>query len=191
MHLSFSFPSCPDFFSRLPLTYQTGQDAVVRAQFINNGVLSNTEDSNFRAVSDDWLVFTFAHDLGTVSVTATDPVIYTVGHARDPPIQFIIANNVYQPRSVYFWGAYSSVANLISDSIGDYSDALRPLSIRQAFGALELTLSKNSDGSWNTDDVLEGDGNVNTVYVIMPTWPILLYTNPTLAKFTQPPVATN
>jgi hypothetical protein len=28
------------------------------------------------------------------------------------------------------------------------------LSVRQAFGALELTLSKNSDGSWNTDDIL-------------------------------------
>ncbi|KAG0709752.1 hypothetical protein DFH29DRAFT_978606 [Suillus ampliporus] len=182
------------------VTYQTGQDAVVRAQFINNGVLANTEDTNFRAVNDDWPVFAFAHDLGTVLITATDPVIYTV-------------DDVYQPRSVYFWSAYSSVADLISDFIGDYSTALRraqafdqkvqsdasaissnyagvvALSVRQAFGALELTLSKNGDGSWNTDDVLmflkeiSSDGNVNTVDVIMPAWPILLYTNPTLGKY--------
>ncbi|KAG1815522.1 uncharacterized protein BJ212DRAFT_1481299 [Suillus subaureus] len=195
------------------VTYQTGQDAVVRGQFINNGVLNNTEDTNFRAVSDNWPVFAFAHDLGTVSTTATVPVIYTVGHVRDPAIQYIVANDVYQPRSIYFWSAYSSVADLISDFIGDYSTALGraqafdqkvqsdasaissnyagvvALSVRQAFGALELTLSKNSNGSWNTDDILmflkeiSSDGNVNTVDVIMPAWPILLYTNPTLGKY--------
>jgi hypothetical protein len=178
------------------VTYQTGQDAVVRTQFVNNGVLSNTEDINFRAVSDDWPVFAFAHDLGAVSTTTTDPVICTVGHVRDPAIQYIIADDVYQPRSVYFWSAYSSVTALVRTQslltyygcrkamfqiaafIGDYSTALSraqvfdemvssdasaissnyagivALSIRQAFGALELTLSKNSDGSWNTDDVL-------------------------------------
>lgn len=95
------------------MTYQTGQDAVVRAQFINNGVLANTEDTNFRAVSDNWPVFAFAHDLGIVSITATAPVIYTVGHVRDPAIQYIVADDVYQPRSVYFWSAYSSVADLV------------------------------------------------------------------------------
>lgn len=195
------------------VTYQTGQDVVVRAQFINNGVLANTEDTNFRAVSDNWPVFAFAHDLDTVSTTATVPVIYTVGHVRDPAIQYIVANDVYQPRSIYFWSAYSSIADLISDFIGDYSTALGraqafdqkvqndalaissnyagvvALSVRQAFGALELTLSKNSDGRWNTDDILmflkeiSSDGNVNTVDAIMPAWPILLYTNPTLGKF--------
>ncbi|KAG2042315.1 hypothetical protein BDR03DRAFT_1006723 [Suillus americanus] len=195
------------------VTYQTGQDVVVRAQFINNGVLANTEDTNFRAVSDNWPVFAFAHDLDTASTTATVPVIYTVGHVRDPAIQYIVANDVYQPRSIYFWSAYSSIADLISDFIGDYSTALGraqafdqkvqndalaissnyagvvALSVRQAFGALELTLSKNSDGRWNTDDILmflkeiSSDGNVNTVDVIMPAWPILLYANPTLGKY--------
>lgn len=28
------------------------------------------------------------------------------------------------------------------------------ISIRQAFGAMELTISKTNDGSWNTTDVL-------------------------------------
>lgn len=32
--------------------------------------------------------------------------------------------------------------------------AVVALSVRQAFGALELTLSKKSDGSWNADDIL-------------------------------------
>jgi len=79
------------------VTYQTGQDAVVRAQFITNGVLANTEDTNLCVVSDDWPVFAFAHILCTVSTTATNPVIYTVAHVRDPAIQSIIANDIYQP----------------------------------------------------------------------------------------------
>jgi len=101
-----------------------------------------------------------------------------VGHVRDPAIQYIVANDVYQPRSIYFWNAYSSVADLISDFVEDYSTALGraqaldqkilsdssaissnyagvvALSVRQAFGALELTSSKNSDGSWNIYDIL-------------------------------------
>ena len=44
-------------------TFQTGEDTVVRAQFINNGVLLNTEDSNFRAINDDWPVFAVSKDL--------------------------------------------------------------------------------------------------------------------------------
>lgn len=38
----------------LGMTYQTGQDTVVRAQFIANGQLANTQDGNFRAVNNDW-----------------------------------------------------------------------------------------------------------------------------------------
>jgi hypothetical protein len=45
------------------VTYQTGQDSVVRSQFVSNGKLANTQDTNFRAVSDDWPVFGLSKDL--------------------------------------------------------------------------------------------------------------------------------
>jgi len=35
----------------------------------------------------------------------------------------------------------------------DYADIVE-LSIRQAFAATEITIIRNEDGSWNTDDVL-------------------------------------
>ena len=96
------------------LTYQAGQDIVVRAQFINNGVLANTEDTNFRAVSDDWPVFALAHDLGTVAASEASPtVVYALGHVRDPAIQYIIADNGRQDRSLYFWSQYASVADIV------------------------------------------------------------------------------
>ncbi|KAI0327103.1 DUF1793-domain-containing protein [Cubamyces sp. BRFM 1775] len=192
-------------------TWQTGQDTVVRAQFINNGKLANTQDTAFRAVSDRWPVFAFAHDLGSVKA-ATAPVVFSVGHIRDPAIQYIIANNGRQNRSLFFWTRFSTVADAISTFLHDYanalvranafdakvnSDATRissdyasvvALSVRQGFGATEITVSRTSSGGFNTSDVLmfmkeiSSDGNVNTVDVIFPAWPLFLYTNPTLGK---------
>lgn len=192
-------------------TYQTGADVTVRAQFISNGVLPNTKDTNFRAVSVNWPVFALASDLGSIS-SPTEPLVFAIGHIRDPAISYIVANNGHQDRSLYFWSQYSDAASLIKVFLQDYQDALSQatvfdfkvendasaisedyagivaLSIRQAMGSMEVTISKTTDGSWNTDDVLvfmkeiSSDGNVNTVDVIFPAWPVLLYTNPVLGK---------
>jgi hypothetical protein len=35
----------------------------------------------------------------------------------------------------------------------DYADVVA-ISVRQALGAIEITISKNGDGSFNTDDVI-------------------------------------
>ncbi|TCD60187.1 hypothetical protein EIP91_010601 [Steccherinum ochraceum] len=192
-------------------TFQTGQDTVVRAQFIANGSLANTQDTNFRAVSDRWPVFAYAHDLGTVS-KATLPVVLSVGHVRDPAIEYIIAGGALQQRSVFFWTQFSTVSAAISSFLDDFSGALTrakafdakvnkdataissdyasivALSIRQVFGATELTVSRDSSGKLNASDVLmfmkeiSSDGNVNTVDVIFPSWPAFLYTNAALGK---------
>ncbi|KAI0796743.1 DUF1793-domain-containing protein [Abortiporus biennis] len=194
------------------VTFQTGEDTVVRAQFINNAVLLNTQDSEFRAVSDRWPVFAFARDLGTVSASPSPEVVFSIGHARDPAIEYIIANGALQQRSSFFWSQFSSIADAISSFLGDYTSALSranafdaqvakdanaissdyasivALSIRQGFGATEITISKDAQGNFNTSDVLmfmkeiSSDGNVNTVDVIFPSWPLFLYSNPTLGK---------
>ena len=41
------------------MSYQSGQDIVVRQNFLSNGVLPNTQDSNYRAISNMWPVFAF------------------------------------------------------------------------------------------------------------------------------------
>lgn len=98
------------------VTYQTGQDIVVRAQFINHSTLSNTQDTNFRSISDDWPVFALAHDLGTIS-GPSDTVVYSVGHARDPAIEYLIANDALQNRSSYFWSQYSTATDAVCRDI--------------------------------------------------------------------------
>ncbi|EMD40792.1 hypothetical protein CERSUDRAFT_103175 [Gelatoporia subvermispora B] len=193
-------------------TFQTGQDVVVRAQFIQNGVLANTQDTDFRAVSDDWPVFALAHDLGTISA-ASDPVIFSIGHVRDPAVEYLIANDATQNRSLFFWSQISTLDDAITTFLQDFPNALAradafdaqvnadasqissnyaglvALSIRQGFGAIEITLSKDASGQFNTSDIMaflkeiSSDGNVNTVDVIFPTWPLLLYTNPAIGKY--------
>ncbi|THV08423.1 DUF1793-domain-containing protein [Dendrothele bispora CBS 962.96] len=191
-------------------TFQTGADVTVRAQFIQHGVLPNTRDTNFRAISNNWPVFALAHDLG--SITSATEVVFAVGHIRDPAIEYITANGM-QNRSLFFWSQFSSAADVIASFLTDFGNALSranafdtqvkndagrissdytgvvELSIRQSLGANEITISKNNDGTFNTDDVLvfmkeiSSDGNTNTVDVIFPAWPIFLYTNPQLGKF--------
>ncbi|KAI0737538.1 DUF1793-domain-containing protein [Daedaleopsis nitida] len=197
--------------NRPGVTYQTGEDVVVRAQFVANGTLANTQDTQFRAISDRWPVFAFAHDLGTVT-SSTEPVVFSVGHTRDPVIQYIITNNAIQNRSSYFWTKYSSFGDAVKMFVSDYRNAFAranafdaqvaadakkisadyadivALSIRQGFGAIEITVARNQDGSFDTSNAMtfmkeiSSDGNVNTVDVIYPAWPLFLYTNADLCK---------
>lgn len=94
-------------------TFQTGQDIVVRAQFIDNGVLLNSQDTNFRAVEDDWPVFAFAQDLGTVTSSSSQPVVFSVGHMRDPAVEYIIANDQTQPRNSFFLSEFSTPSDAV------------------------------------------------------------------------------
>lgn len=176
------------------VTYQSGADTDVRGQFTSHGNLSNTQDTNFRAINNDFPVFGLAKDLGQVAGT-TGPVVFAIGSVRDPAVEYIVANNGTQARSLYFWSQYSNASDAVSlytfdlrsvtDALlqieaflQDYSGALQRAntfdsqvtsdaskisndysslvqsSIRQTMGGVEITISKNGDGSFNTSDVL-------------------------------------
>ncbi|EJD43842.1 DUF1793-domain-containing protein [Auricularia subglabra TFB-10046 SS5] len=199
------------------LTFQTGADLDVRAAFIANGKLSNSQDKDFRAVNDRWPVFAFAKDLGSISCLS-DPLVFSIGHVRDPVAKYILEGGALQERAPYFmteFGSFTDVvkfvmddfekvtelSNKFDDDVKDEASKVSPeysglveLSLRQAFGACELTVSKNDDGSINKDDVLyfmkeiSSDGNMNTVDVIFPAWPALLWGNPVLGKYLLEPL---
>ena len=86
---------------------------VARAQFLNNGKLPNTRDTNFRAIDSSWPVFALSQDLGTVT-TSTSPVVFTIGHVRDPAIAYIIANGVVQSRSIYSFSQFSTIDAMVN-----------------------------------------------------------------------------
>ena len=89
---------------------------MVRAQFINQGTLTNTQDTEFRAVQDRWPVFALAHDLGSVTA-ASAPVVFAIGHTRDPAPQYLSADGSIQQRSLFFWTKYASMADAVGGSV--------------------------------------------------------------------------
>jgi Domain of unknown function (DUF5127) len=95
------------------LAYQTGADDTVRSQFVTNGVLLNTQDTNYRAVNDQWPVFALSMDMGNIT-TATQPWVLSVGHVREPAVQYIVAGNGRQARSLYFWSAFATISDAVS-----------------------------------------------------------------------------
>jgi hypothetical protein len=86
------------------LTFQSGQDVVVRGAFENNGTLGNTQDTNYRPINQDWPVFGFSVDLG--SVTSSVSTLYTLGLAQEEAIQFDGATGVVPLTSL--WTSYFS-----------------------------------------------------------------------------------
>ena len=69
------------------LTHQSGADVDVRAQFITNGFLNNTEDTFYRAIQANYPVFGFTVDLGAVNTTTID-TLFSLGLAQQEAIQF-------------------------------------------------------------------------------------------------------
>lgn len=68
------------------LTHQSGADANVRGAFIANGTLGNINDTNYRPINDQFPVFGFAVDLG--SVTAPMSTLFSLSLIQDEAIQF-------------------------------------------------------------------------------------------------------
>jgi hypothetical protein len=75
------------------LTSQSGADSVVRGAFINNGVLQGTNDTNFRPINQNWPVFGFAIDLGSVGTKQTS-TLFTLGLLQKAAVQFLGAQGV-------------------------------------------------------------------------------------------------
>ncbi|KAG8714064.1 hypothetical protein FRC08_012425 [Ceratobasidium sp. 394] len=196
------------------LTYATGEDTVLRGAFITNGALANTQDTQFRAINDRWPVFAFARDIGSTADSSASPVVFAVGHVRDPLVQYIVAGNKLQERHPFWMSKYATGSEAISaflssaeyrhsvsvaaaldtkiqnDAAAIHADyaSIVALSTRQAFAAVEITLSKSASGSYNTSDVkifmkeISSNGNMNTVDVIFPAWPVYLYLNPDFGR---------
>ena len=112
--LNFAHPDCLlTFFQGEGVTFQSGEDLRVRNQFVTAGVLQNTQDTDFRAVSDDWPVFAMSWFLGEVN-TKSDPVIISIGHVRDPAVQYVQSDGSLQNRSLYFWTEFNTVSDAVS-----------------------------------------------------------------------------
>lgn len=194
------------------LTWQSGQDVIVRGNFMSNGSLPNTADPNFRPIQQDWPVFGFAKNLGSVGATPVT-TLFTIGLSQQQAIQFVGANGLETLNSLwtsywsndtgamqFFHNDYSnmnSVSTALDNQIASDSLAaagqdyltITSLAVRQAFGAGELVGTPANPYIFVKE--ISSDGDTNTVDVLFPMHPILLYTNPQLLNFVLKPLYEN
>ncbi len=178
------------------LSYQSGQDIVVRAQFVNNGVLTNTNDTNYRPIQNDWPVFAFCVDLGQIGGTARS-VPLSIGLVRTPAVSYQGQNlqplwtasfSSWQDMLGFFHGdlaaaqqrADSLDAKITSEATtagGTAYAGLCAIALRQAYGGTELVVGPDSQ-PWAFLKEISSDGNVSTVDVLFPASPAWIYADP-------------
>jgi len=85
------------------LTHQSGADTTVRKQFADNGHLDNSADSNYRPIQQDYPVFGFSRDLGSVGSSSAS-ALFQISLHQENAIQFLGANGVQPVPSM--WTSY-------------------------------------------------------------------------------------
>ncbi|KAH9906652.1 glutaminase A [Xylariomycetidae sp. FL2044] len=195
------------------LTWQSGADSDVRGNFVSDGALPNTQDDNSRAVNDDWPVFGFAKDLGSVG-TESVSTLFTIGVTQENAIQLLGAESnltTYQSlwtsyfgsdveAMTFFYNDYGEASSLATDldnqvasdslaAAGQNYLTITSLSVRQAFGALQFT-GTDSDPLVFLKEI-SSNSDIQTVDVIFPTMPLILYLNPALLNYLLEPLFLN
>jgi hypothetical protein len=158
------------------LTYQSGPEASVRAQFASHGVLTSSTPT-FTSGN----VISLSYDLGTTSNSAT----FAIGYVREKAINYL-----RNPRTHYYQAFYPSPSLSVVHFLDDYASALLEsksldaslvqkataaagsnysdiltLTPRQVYGTTDLTIPLDT---LNISDVMvfmkeiSSDGNVNT-----------------------------
>ncbi|KAF8874077.1 hypothetical protein BD779DRAFT_1678880 [Infundibulicybe gibba] len=103
------------------MTWQTGSVYTIRDGYrASGGKLNNTEDNDFRAISDNWPIFAFSTDLGNISAIST-PLVWALGLVRDPTIQYSPGDGSTQQRSSYFWTQYKKIGEAVRSQIDSKS----------------------------------------------------------------------
>ncbi|WPG98981.1 Hypothetical protein R9X50_00178300 [Acrodontium crateriforme] len=195
------------------LSYQSGIDTNVRTQFTKNGLLQNIKDAKFRAINDGYPVFGFAKDLGTIYWRPVQTV-FTISLAQKNAIQFTNSpGNAEKLPSLwtsYFSDELDALAWFFADknnvatactaldtkvegdsraAAGQNYATLTTLAVRQAWGA--LCLAGTTATKYLFLKEISSDGDIQTVDVIFPFFPILMYMNPKLMKLMLDPLYIN
>lgn len=186
------------------LSHSSGEEGYVHAQFVESGKLAGS-DSHWPSGG----IVALAHDLGTV--TGQQSVNFAVGYVREKAINYL--DRAY---TGYYRGRYPRTSDALAYFLDDYADALVEsrdvdtaiatrskaaagqkyadivtLSARQAYGGIDVTIP---DDTKDTDDVLafvkelSSNGNLNTVDIIMPAFPIYYVLDPDYIRLLLEPI---
>ena len=193
--------------NRPGMTTQIGEDDLVRAAALASGTLNNSIDADQpRAINDRSPVFAFNFALGQVGSTPTKPLVFAIGDVRDPAVSYqkVPVPPLWRsywpdwPQMLASFDQDADAARVRADKMdakvtadatkagGAKYAALCTLALRQAFGATEMvgTTAK----PWMFMKEISSDGNISTVDVMYPSFPVFLYANPRLVRLQLDPL---
>lgn len=196
------------------LTYSNGGvDTDVREAFINNGVLKNDLNTNFRAISDQYPVFAFALDLGSVKSSPAS-ALFTLTLSQEQAVQFEYDTNKVQQLPPLWTSYFSNELDLVSFFYNDWLNAqtsatsidtkvttdslanagqdyttITSLAVRQVFATTQLAGSQDSYHLFLKE--ISSNGDMQTVDVIFPAFPLFIYFNPDLGRLLLEPLFIN
>ncbi|KAF5335236.1 hypothetical protein D9758_014770 [Tetrapyrgos nigripes] len=197
-------------------TYQTGGHHDVRSQFLNNGALTNSQDNAFRNINDNFPVFAFCKDLGTITSTGSSPVVWAVGMVRDRSINYPTEAGTQGMTSAWKsrWGSVdaaiqaflsdssaalarsialdSKILNAASGISSQYADIVS-LATRQMFGGLEVTVPATENDGSDIMMFLKDMGiseRAQPVEVLYAAWPAIMYVNASWGSYLLEPLLT-
>ncbi|KAK4229404.1 hypothetical protein QBC38DRAFT_108681 [Podospora fimiseda] len=197
------------------MSYQIGGDTTVRPNFENNFALNDSVDPNFRAVNDNWPVFAFSHDLGNLSPGADEVErLFTLGLTQDRVINFAGASGKMEAVPGLWTSYYANDTDAVTSFYKDYSHAsdvsdkldkrihddsvkiagtnysiITTLALRQTFGALQY--AGTHDKPYIFLKEISSNSDIQTVDVIFPAFPIIVYLNPKLTRYLLDPLYEN
>jgi hypothetical protein len=179
------------------LSYQSGPSGTVRTQFVDQGVLLDTDDTSYTSIGGDgYPSFGFALDLGQVG-SQPETRQFSLGQVRTPLVSYL--GTALKPlwteyfsdwqRMLAFFHADIAGARQRADTLdakvsadatkvgGAKYEALCVLSLRQAYGATELAVGPDNT-PWAFLKEISSDGDTSTVDVIFPASPVWIYLDP-------------
>ncbi|KAK1222687.1 hypothetical protein PQX77_014452 [Marasmius sp. AFHP31] len=190
------------------VTWQTG-GSPLRRWFWTHGSLNNTKDTAFRNIGDNWPVFAFSHDLG--SVTGTKSIVYAVGLVRDPVTGPLVGSSGSDLRP-YWSTRYKSVDEGLQAFLTDADNAkaraiklddriqtealkvsplyndLVSLSTRQTFAGVETVAEPSTDGIYMFMEDVGSSTRVNPVETLYASFPAFLYINSAWCRYLLEPL---
>ncbi|KAL9094102.1 MAG: hypothetical protein Q9165_003517 [Trypethelium subeluteriae] len=190
------------------LSHGSGPPATIRQQFAKGGSLSNT-DQYWTAAANN--VVAFSQSLGSVNSSGTT-VRVAIGYVREAAINYL-----GNAQTHYYRSQFPDTTSAVNQFFNDYEDAyneaksldsqvqttgtsvagskyadILALSVRQIFGAIDLTIPNSTLNTANASAFIKeisSDGNVNTVDIIFPMMPFFYTLAPKWIRLLLEPIA--
>ncbi|KAJ3517818.1 hypothetical protein NLJ89_g249 [Agrocybe chaxingu] len=184
--------------------------------FLQNGVLANTMDTQFRQINSSTPALGLSADLGTIS-ELDGPLVWALGFVREPAIRHV-NNGAVESRSSYFWTRYKTIGDAIDSFLNDFSNSYSKavtlddkiisqaqtvstqyadvvsLSLRQAAGSIDVTTLRDRNGRYVSSNMkvfMKDVGflsRTNPVDTMYAAFPAFLYLDPGFAGYMLEPL---